>query len=109
MRSSLIRLLPVAFLLLLGGCASRGIPQAVGSGEQPAARAMLQKSAEAQAGELQTGPANVSADSAASQAGFSARQRTYVLWGVLLLGVAILGGMAWRLIRQMNAGSGKEK
>lgn len=64
---------------------------------------------QAQAGELQTGPANVTADSAASQAGFSARQRTYVLWGVLLLGVAILGGMAWRLIRQMNAGSGKEK
>lgn len=47
MRSSLIRLLPVALLLLLGGCASRGIPQAVGSGEQPAARAVLQKSSDA--------------------------------------------------------------
>jgi hypothetical protein len=47
MRSSLIRLLPIAIVLFLGGCASRGIPQAVGSGEQPAARAMLQKSAEA--------------------------------------------------------------
>ena len=47
MRSSLIRLLPIALLLLLGGCTSRGIPQATGSGEQPAARAVLQKSAEA--------------------------------------------------------------
>jgi hypothetical protein len=47
MRSSLIRLLPIALVLLLGGCASRGIPQAVGSGEQPAARTVLQKSAEA--------------------------------------------------------------
>jgi hypothetical protein len=47
MRPSLFRLLPVALVLLVGGCASRGIPQAAGSGEQPAARAVLQKSAEA--------------------------------------------------------------
>lgn len=33
--------------LLLAGCMSRGIPQAGGNGEQPAARAILQKSAEA--------------------------------------------------------------
>ncbi|MBL8415749.1 MAG: DUF3999 family protein [Propionivibrio sp.] len=54
----------------------------------------------AQAGELRTGPANVSADSAASQAGLPARQRTFNLWGVLLLGVVILGGMAWRLLAE---------
>lgn len=47
MLSSLIRCLPLAFILFLGGCMSRGIPQAGGSGEQPAARAILQKSAEA--------------------------------------------------------------
>ena len=47
MRPSLIKLLPIALVLLLSGCMSRGIPQAGGSGEQPAARAMLQKSAEA--------------------------------------------------------------
>lgn len=47
MRPGLIRLLPIVFLLLLGGCMSRGIPQTVGSGEQPEARAVLQKSAEA--------------------------------------------------------------
>lgn len=46
MRSCLIRFLPLA-LLLLGGCMSRGIPQPGASGEQPAARAILQKSAEA--------------------------------------------------------------
>lgn len=33
--------------LLLAGCMSHGIPQAGGNGEQPAARAILQKSAEA--------------------------------------------------------------
>lgn len=47
MRPSLSRLFPVVLLLLLGGCALRGIPQASGSGEQPAARVLLQKSAEA--------------------------------------------------------------
>lgn len=48
MRSSLIRLLSVAlFLSWLGGCASNGIPPATTSGEQAAARAVLQKSAEA--------------------------------------------------------------
>lgn len=47
MRPSLIALLPVALVLLLGGCASRGIPQTSVTGEQPAARAVLQKSAEA--------------------------------------------------------------
>lgn len=47
MRPSLTGLLSVALLLLLGGCMSRGIPLAGGSGEQPAARAVLQKSAEA--------------------------------------------------------------
>uniref|UniRef100_Q47GZ2 Lipoprotein n=1 Tax=Dechloromonas aromatica (strain RCB) TaxID=159087 RepID=Q47GZ2_DECAR len=47
MHPSLIRLLPIAFLLLLGGCMSPGIPQASGSGEQPVARALLQKSADA--------------------------------------------------------------
>ena len=28
--------------------------------------------------------------------------RTWLLWAVLLLGVAILGGMAWRLSRQIG-------
>ncbi len=47
MRPSLTRLLPIALFVMLGGCMSRGIPQATGSGEQPTARAILQKSAEA--------------------------------------------------------------
>lgn len=48
MPSSLLRLLSIAILLpLLGACASRGIPLASVSGEQPAARALLEKSAEA--------------------------------------------------------------
>jgi hypothetical protein len=59
-------------------------------------------------GELQTGHAERSAASDASLAGISARNRTFILWGVLLLGVVVLGGMAWRLIRQMRAGSTKE-
>lgn len=47
MRPILSRLLPIALLLLLGGCVSRGIPEATGSDEQPSARAVLQRSAEA--------------------------------------------------------------
>ncbi|MBI2305848.1 MAG: DUF3999 family protein [Rhodocyclales bacterium] len=54
-------------------------------------------------GELQSGHAAAAAESAASLAARAARQRTYLLWGVLLLGVVILGGMAWRLIGQMRA------
>ena len=63
---------------------------------------------QAQAGELQANTANVKGDSAAVQAGNSARNRTFILWGVLLLGVAVLGGMAWRLIGQMKAGAGEK-
>ena len=48
MRVSLLRLLFIALLLpLIGGCASRGIPQTENKGEQAAARALLEKSAEA--------------------------------------------------------------
>lgn len=56
---------------------------------------------QAQAGELQARH-TAENDSAAVKAGLSARKRSLILWGVLLLGVALLGGMAWRLIRQMN-------
>ncbi|RTL32919.1 MAG: DUF3999 family protein [Rhodocyclaceae bacterium] len=64
----------------------------------------LRQLEQAQVGELQVGRSDAAAASAASQAAAAARQRTYILWGVLLLGVAILGGMVWRLVRQMNAG-----
>ena len=48
MRQNLIRTLLLVMLLpLLGACASRGIPQSISTGEQLAARALLQKSAEA--------------------------------------------------------------
>ena len=63
---------------------------------------------QAQAGELQLGQVNVAGDSAATQAASAARNRTFILWGVLLLGVAVLGWMAWRLIGQIKTGSGKE-
>lgn len=45
---SLLRLFLIALLFpLIGGCASRGIPQVENKGEQAAARALLEKSAEA--------------------------------------------------------------
>lgn len=48
MTLSLLRLFSTGLLLaLLGGCATRGIPPATLTGEQPAARALLQQSAEA--------------------------------------------------------------
>lgn len=65
--------------------------------------AELRQLEQAQPGELQSGPAATAAESAASLAVGAARQRTFILWGVLLLGVVILGGLAWRLIGQMKA------
>lgn len=62
---------------------------------------------QAQGGVLQQLQADAINDNAANLAGLSARQRNWILWGVLLLGVAVLGGMAWRLVRQMNAGADK--
>lgn len=61
----------------------------------------------AQVGELQSGHAGPVAASAAALASRSARNRTYVLWGVLLLGVLVLGGMTWRLVGQMNRSASK--
>jgi hypothetical protein len=48
MRHSSLRLMILALIFpLLSACASRGIPPTTASGEQPEARALLQKSAEA--------------------------------------------------------------
>ena len=41
-------------------------------------------------------------DSEADTAEWSAETRTLLLWGVLLLGVVVLGMMAWRLVKQMK-------
>jgi hypothetical protein len=62
---------------------------------------------QAQIGELQVLRAETDTGSAAAEAGRSAQKRAFVLWGVLILGVVVLAGMARRLIRQMNAGEGK--
>jgi hypothetical protein len=41
-----------------------------------------------------------------ASAGTSAAQRRLVvLWGVLLLGVAVVAGMVWRLLRQARSAS----
>ena len=57
----------------------------------------------AQLGELQESAAKAAAESVAAQAASSASRRAFILWFVLLLGVTVLGGMAWKLIRQMKA------
>ena len=54
----------------------------------------------AQAGPLQTQTPTHSSDSAATQAVIAAQTRSLILWAVLLLGVGVLGGMAWRLFKQ---------
>ena len=36
------------------------------------------------------------------RAGEAAQQRTLALWGALLLGVAILGAMTWKLVRDLQ-------
>ncbi len=63
----------------------------------------LQQLEQALPGELQAGHAGPGAANDANLAGISAQNRIFILWGVLLLGVVVLGGMAWRLIRQMRA------
>jgi len=62
----------------------------------------LQQLALAQVGELQTTNADALGESASEQATKAARQRTLLLWGLLILGVVILGGMTWKLVKQMK-------
>ena len=62
----------------------------------------------AQVGALQSSNSSTAGASAAAEAGLSARNRTFILWGVLLLGVVVLGGMAWRLVRQMSPAPPKD-
>lgn len=64
--------------------------------------AELQQLALAQVGELQSTNAGALGESASEQATKAARQRTLLLWGLLILGVVILGGMTWKLLGQMK-------
>ena len=59
----------------------------------------------AQLGEVQAMNAGIAAESASEMASQAARNRQLALWGLLLLGVLVLGGMTWRLIQQMKAKS----
>ncbi|HAT33115.1 MAG TPA: hypothetical protein DCW29_20390 [Janthinobacterium sp.] len=63
---------------------------------------------QAKAGALQTlraSPAGAEAAEAAAMAK-AAQLRLAALWSVLLLGVAVLGFFAWRLVKQMKEGEG---
>lgn len=61
---------------------------------------------QARAGEpLRQGPDRASA---ASQAAGDARTRKLLLWALLLVGVAVLAGMAWRLSRQLKEEPGDQ-
>ena len=63
----------------------------------------LGKLEQAQAGALQVRQgAGAAEESSAFTAGTSAQTRMWILWGVLLLGVAVLGAMGWRLFKQMK-------
>lgn len=57
---------------------------------------------QAQAGSLQSQPKATESDRLANSARISAQTRTIVLWGILLLGVAVLGTIAWRLFKQIK-------
>lgn len=56
-------------------------------------------------GDVQAINAGIAGETAAELAEKAARNRRLALWGLLILGVAILAGMAWRLIQQMKAKS----
>lgn len=62
----------------------------------------------AQLGDVQTISAGVG-ESASDLAGKAARNRRLALWGLLILGVLVLGGMTWRLIGQMKAKPAEEE
>lgn len=59
---------------------------------------------QAVAGQLRVASVKAVDESAAQAAGKAAKNRMLMLWGVLLLGVAVLGVMAWKLIGQMKNG-----
>lgn len=61
--------------------------------------AELKKLESATAGPAKQQQSGAATDAGASDAATSANRRLIVLWGVLLLGVAVLGFMVWRLLR----------
>ena len=64
--------------------------------------AELQAVEQAVPGQLKSGSVQAAGPSDAAAAGSAARNRMLMLWGVLLLGVGVLGFMAWKLIGQMK-------
>ena len=64
----------------------------------------LQAVEQAVVGKLKVASVKAVDESDAQAAGKSAKNRMLMLWGVLLLGVAVLGVMAWKLIGQMKSG-----
>ena len=62
----------------------------------------LQAVERATVGQLTVASVKAVDESAAQAAGKAAKNRMLMLWGVLLLGVAVLGVMAWKLIGQMK-------
>ena len=64
----------------------------------------LQAVEQATVGQLQVASVQPVDASDAQAAGTAAKHRMLMLWGVLLLGVAVLGVMAWKLIGQMKKG-----
>lgn len=50
--------------------------------------------------EVRFGAQGVATDGSAPAAGSAANTRKWLLWAVLITGVAVMGGMAWSLVRQ---------
>ncbi len=65
--------------------------------------AELQTLEQAVPGQAAVVKVQASSASDAQAASEKARMRMLLLWGVLLLGVGVLGAMAWRLVKQMKA------
>ena len=67
----------------------------------------LQQLAQAQTGaeQLTATPKQLQQQQSAAQAASdAAKTRSFALWGVLILGVLVLAGMAWSLVKQFKAG-----
>lgn len=62
----------------------------------------LDKLEQAQVGQMQESAARANAERAAAEAARWEHYRKLALWAVLLLGVGVLAGMAWKLVGQMR-------
>ena len=93
---------PGPYTLTFGRAGAKGAQRDIAQVAPGFTGAELQALEQASAGQMKSAGVQAPAPSDAAAAGSAARKRMLMLWVVLLLGVAVLGVMAWKLIGQMK-------